>query len=508
MRPAQDTHLTPTLRTMSDPNAAPANSPKPQRHETSEADKAKARKWFKHAETVAATTNYDYAVELYVNGLGIWPDAVDEGLRKLRVVATARKLAGGKPPGFLEASKKSTGGKDFLKSLANALFLFGKDPGNLGHMEAILTSAAKAKLDRVIQWIAPVICESLSGEKKQAEKRYHELSQSMEIGADLAMALNDYQVAVDILQAGLRVAQIWSQHYPDSNESQKAYSRASSKQTIVKGRFGSGETFMESVKDAGKQADIRDRDSAVQSVDRMAEMIAKARKEWDANRELPAKLINLVDLIVKREEDDPENEAIALLEEEYAANSNYTMKLKADDIRMRQMKRHIRRIMAKLQKEPDNDDVRKLYAKYLLKQSRVETEIFKERLEQYPTDMRVRFELATRHFKAGKWDDAIPLFQQAQSDGRHRNESRLYIGRAFYEKNLYTQAVDTLRAAIEQLEVKTDDTAKDLMYWLGRSFEADEQIAEAKRVYGQLIQLDYNFRDARQRLETLSAGGK
>ena len=378
---------------------APGPKPTPQRLETSDADKAKARKWFKHAETVAATKNYDYAIELYVNGLAIWPDAVDEGLRKLRVVATARRLAGGKAAGFIEASKKSTGGKDFLKSLANALFLFGKDPSNLSHMEAILNSAAKAKLDRVVQWIAPVICESLSGEKKQPEKRYHELSQSMEVGADLAMALNDYQVAVDILQAGLRVSQIWSQHYPDSSESQKAYSRASSKQTIVKGRFGSGESFVDSVKDASRQADIRDRDSAVQSVDRMADMIAKARKEWDANRELPAKLINLVDLILKREEDDAENEAIALLEEEYAAHSNYTMKLKADDIRMRQMKRHLRRIIAKLKAEPDNEDVRKLYAKYMAKQTRAEIEIYRERAEKYPTDARVRFQFGLRYFK-------------------------------------------------------------------------------------------------------------
>jgi len=484
---------------------APGPKPTPQRHETPDADKAKARKWFKHAETVAGTKNYDYAVELYVNGLAIWPDAVDEGLRKLRVVATARRLAGGKPAGFIEASKRSTGGKDYLKSLANGLFLFGKDPSNLSHMEAILHAAAKAKLDRVVQWIAPVICEAISNEKKQPEKRYHELCVSMEAGADLAIALNDYQVAVDILQAGLRVAQVWAQHHPDSSESQKAYSRASSMQTIVKGRFGSGESFVDSVKDAGKQADIRDRDSAVQSVDRMADMIAKARREWDANRELPAKLINLVDLILKREEDDAENEAIALLEEEYAAHSNYTMKLKADDIRMRQLKRHLRRIVAKLKSDPDNEDVRRLYAKYLARQARAEIDIYRERLEKYPTDMRVRFELGTRLFKSKQYDEAIPLFQQAQSDGRHRNESKLYLGRCFLEKGFAAQAVDTLRAGIEQLEVKTDETALELNYWMARGLESDGQTAEARKVYGHLIQLDYNFRDARQRLEALSA---
>ncbi len=71
----------------------------------SETGKARARKLFEHALKAEETRNYDYAIELYVNGLASWPDAIDEGLKKLRVVATARKLGGGKPAGFLVTRK-------------------------------------------------------------------------------------------------------------------------------------------------------------------------------------------------------------------------------------------------------------------------------------------------------------------------------------------------------------------------------------------------------------------
>jgi hypothetical protein len=47
--------------------------------------------------------------------------------------------------------------------------------------------------------------------------------------------------------------------------------------------------------------------------------------------------------------------------------------------------------------------------------------------------------------------------------------------------------------------------AFDLNYWLARALEADGAVEEAKRVYGHVIQLDYNFRDARERMEKLVA---
>ena len=490
---------------------APGTEPaKPQRHVTPDAEKDKARKWFKHAKTVGDSKNYDYAIELYVNGLGLWPDAVEEGLRLLRVVATARKLNGGKPAGFLEATKRSTTGKDPIKNLANAYYLFGMDPAALGHMDSILTNASKLKMDGVVHWISPVIVEALTKEKKLPERRYADLCDAMRAASDLSLAFNDSKTAVEILQAALRVAQIWSGHYPDSANAQKAFADASSQQTIVKGRFGSSESFVESVRDAEKQSDLRDKDSQLQlqSVDRMADLVQKARKEWASQPDVPAKLLNLVDLLTKKEEDEPENEAINLLEAEYEARQNYAMKSKADDLRMRQWARSIRRVAAKLKAEPDNEDIKKIYHKHLHRQVRGEIEIYRQRMEQYPSDIRIRFELAKRLFKAKLYDEAIPLFQQTQNEGRHRTESRLHLGRCFIEKGFAAQAVSILSTAMETLENKMDDTAKDLNYWLGRALEADGQIPEAKKAYGQLIQLDYNYRDARARLEAIQSAGR
>ena len=44
-----------------------------------EADMARARKWFGHGRELAEKKNYDYAIESYISGLNFWPEAVEEG---------------------------------------------------------------------------------------------------------------------------------------------------------------------------------------------------------------------------------------------------------------------------------------------------------------------------------------------------------------------------------------------------------------------------------------------
>jgi hypothetical protein len=40
-------------------------------------------------------------------------------------------------------------------------------------------------------------------------------------------------------------------------------------------------------------------------------------------------------------------------------------------------------------------------------------------------------------------------------------------------------------------------------YWLGRAQEANGDQDAARRTYGNLLQMDYNFRDVRARLDNL-----
>ncbi|MEM6853880.1 MAG: hypothetical protein AAF593_05675, partial [Planctomycetota bacterium] len=62
-------------------------------------DPRKARKFFDHAETVAEAKNYDYAIEMYINGLRHDPDNMTRH-EELLDVAKRRKVGGGKKAGL------------------------------------------------------------------------------------------------------------------------------------------------------------------------------------------------------------------------------------------------------------------------------------------------------------------------------------------------------------------------------------------------------------------------
>ncbi len=178
----------------------------PERLVGSEAGRARARKLFDHALKAEESRNYDYALELYVNGLATWPDAIDEGLKKLRVVATARKLNGGKPAGFLVKRKYPTHGKDAATNLNNALHLFGFNPSDLGCMETILQLAAKAHCDAVAQWVAPVLADTYNNAKKLSASRYQTACGAMDAAAELAMKHRNDDGAAEILRSAITTA--------------------------------------------------------------------------------------------------------------------------------------------------------------------------------------------------------------------------------------------------------------------------------------------------------------
>lgn len=462
-----------------------------------------ARKLFAHAKKAEDTRNYDYAIELYVQGLAHWPDAIDEGLKKLRVVATARKMAGGKSSGFMVRRKFPTNGKDAGTNLNNGLRLFGFDPTDLGAIEQLLDLAIKAKCDRVGQWICPILTEALSRAKKLSSNHYQSICDKMLEMGRMARDFGNHDGSMEVFRANVAASQIWHRHHPDSSEAHRAESSASGELTIVKGNFDGAEKFTDSLDDPGRQRDIHDSQKSVTPIDRHQQLIDLARRDWAQNPTIANKLIKLVELLTRTGDDAREKEAIKLLDDEYASSDNYVFRARADDLRVRRMRRERSAVECDLKKRPDDEELKEQLAAHDRRLIEIETRVYRDRLVHYPTDLKLKFELAIRLFRAGQYDEAIPLLQQARSDGRVRTHARLFLGRCFFQKHFYEQAVDVLRQAAEEAPSRTDPLYLDISYWLARSLESSNAADEAKKAYGEIIQVDYNFRDARQRLERL-----
>ena len=463
----------------------------------------RGRRLFAHAKRAEETRNYDYAVELYVQGLEYWPDAIEEGLKKLRVVATARKNAGGKPASFMMKRKLAPSGKNAAADLNRALHVFALDPTDLASMEQVLELSQKAKCDRVAQWMCPIVTDTLNRTKKLSSSHYlAQCNRMLDLGR-MAREFRNYEGALEIFRANVAAAQIWRRHHPDSSDAHRAESDASGELAIVKGRFDSAADFTESLEGRERQQEIQDSDRTTHTVDRHQQLVDSALRDWEQNRNVPNKLLKVVDLLTRTEDEVREKEAVKLLEDEYAASSNYVFRRKADDIRMRRAARGRRMMLGELKRAPDDDELRERLAAHDRRQIELELRIFTERLKHYPTDLGLKYELGLRLFRLGRYDEAIPLFQQARADGRVRLESRLFLGRCFFQKHFYDQAVDVLRQGAEESPSRSAPVYLELTYWLARAFESTGARDDARKAYGEIIQTEYNFRDARLRLEKL-----
>ena len=135
-----------------------------------------------------------------------------------------------------------------------------------------------------------------------------------------------------------------------------------------------------------------------------------------------------------------------------------------------------------------------------------ELEVFAERAANYPTDLSLKFELGRRQLMAGKIDEAIASLQQAQRDPKRRIHAMSLLGQAFARKGWYREAVDTYKRALE-LE-PSEDRAKELHYNVADCLQTMGENQQALDHYSRVAQLDYNYKDVRERIEKLRQTAK
>ncbi len=469
------------------------------RFETSEEDKKKARKWFTRARELGDKRQYDYAVEYYVNGLEFWPDAVEDALKPLHGCAVARKQSGGKKPGLKDSLKRSMSDKDEKQAFLNACWLFGHDPDNLSYLEGMVKTACQLDTVNAAMWAAGIFKKALESNAKSTAKNCANFVKYVEEFGDRASDRDDHEIALAAFEFCIEAMTIWRRRAPKDDKVEKAQRDMSTKLTILKGKYVKGESFQDSVRDTDKQKDLHDLERSVQSDDRVEDLIERAEAAYKNAPDDHRNLTHLVEILTRRDDEADEKKAIAHLVDAYKRTSAYRWKQRAEDIRIRQLTRKARNLA-----KAGNEEALKMHKAEQLK---FELGVYKDRVAQYPTDLRLKFEYGVRLFNAGRYDDAIPFFQTARSDPKNRAACEMYLGRCFYRKTFYSQAIETLSAAIEGQEFGGEEISKGLHYWLGRAQEDSGDAVNAKKTYGKILQMDYNYRDVRVRLEGLPADG-
>ena len=128
-----------------------------------------------------------------------------------------------------------------------------------------------------------------------------------------------------------------------------------------------------------------------------------------------------------------------------------------------------------------------------------------KRVEKFPTDPALRFEMGVFYFQAGKIGEAIQEFQKAQGNQQKRIAAMNYLAQCFAKRKMNDLAAKTLQGAIKE-KLLFDDEKKELIYNLGCVFEAMGKKEDAIEQFKLIYETDIGYKDVAAKVDAYYAG--
>ena len=444
---------------------------------------AKAKTFFERAQKLAWSNSFDYAIEMYIEGIKLAPDNVELGHEKLRETAIIRQVKGGKKPSMVEKVKVLRG-KTAIGKLINAEMLFAKDPDNLSYAEHILKAACQADLKNTVKWIADLMFEANSASRKPSFNIYLQLKEAYS--------------KIELFDRALAALSRAYKMKPNDAELADEYKRLSAELTVSRGKYDQGGDFRKSIKDRESQEKMYAQDRVIKTEDYRITALNDARTEYERDTQLPKNIYNLADKLADMQDDTSVLEAVKLLEKAFEEKTDFSFKQRANEIRIKHTKRKIRKLKSL---KPNSADSQLLKLNKAL--IAIEFEHYRLCVENYPTDAKYKYEYGLRLLKGEKYDGALPMFQEAQKDPRYRIHAMDKIGLCFFQKGWFTDAIDIFNRAIDEHELKDDKIAKELRYNLAGALVQDSQKEKALDIYRKIAQIDFAYRDVSERVDKI-----
>jgi len=449
---------------------------------------ARAKSFFDKARKVAETNNFDYAIDLYLQGLRYSPDALEEGHLPLCELALHRQGSGGKKPSMVEKMKRLRG-KTPLEQMLNAEYLFAKDPEHLPSAEEMLKGAVAGGYKKTANWIANLVFQTNNAAKKPSVKTYILLKDSY-------AALGQFDKAVAACQCASRLR-------PEDGTLADEFKNLSAELTMARGKYDKEGDFRKAIKNREEQEKLHAQAGVVKTEDYRITAVKDARKKIAQNPDLPANIFGLADALSDLENDKDENDAIALLENTYKNKKDFSFQQRAGLLRIKQLRRKIREAKTALETNPDDAQTKGALERLSAQLNNAELEHYRLCVKNYPTNLGAKFDYAIRLVRDEQYNEAIPLLQEAQKDPRRKIAAANKIGFCFLMKGWLADAIDVFTKAVESYELKDDATGKELRYNLACAYEQQGDTEKALEIYRKIAQFDFAYKDVSQRVDKL-----
>jgi tetratricopeptide (TPR) repeat protein len=198
--------------------------------------------------------------------------------------------------------------------------------------------------------------------------------------------------------------------------------------------------------------------------------------------ESPAPYLELAEIYAGQERYKDAEEVLAKAYQ--LAGEDPDIREKWEDARLR----HLRQEIAQCE---DTAAQRELRTQYFAE----ETEVWKNRVARYPSNLAFRYELGYRYLLSKRYGDAIGELQVAKADPRKRGLCLLALGQCFQQIKQYRLAKSHYESAVEEIPERDADNRKRALYLAGRLALALNDVDAAQSHLSVLAGVDFGYRD-------------
>ena len=452
-----------------------------------------ARLLFTKANEAAQRENLDYAIALFNQVLEKEPGFFD--CRKaLRAAQLQRAGSGG---GFLKkmwgsassspqvAKARMALNKNPAEAMAIAEQILNGDPNSSAAHRLIVEAANALELPQTAVMSLDTLVKNSPKDKNLAIEFAHAVGTT---GGDTGSA---ERILAELLR-----------NLPNDGELNQALKDLSARKTLDQGGYNALEggqgSYRDILKDRQQATSLEQEKRVVKSEDVTERLIGEdeARLKTEPNN---LKVVRrLAELYTQKKQFERALELYERIKNSEMGNDPSLERAIADTI--------VRRFDAQLEQlDPAAPDYTEQSAKLQAEKLNFQVTECQKRVEKYPTDLAIRFEMGQFYFQTGKITEAIQEFQKAKNNPHKGLAAMNYLAQCYAKKKMFDMAARMLQSAIKEKPV-FDEEKKDLVYNLGCVLESmgkkEEAIEQLKLIY----EMDIGYKDVAAKVDAFYAG--
>ena len=452
-----------------------------------------ARSLYTRGMEALAHDNLDYAITLLNQVLETEPGFYD--CRKALRDAQFRKAGAGGRGIFKKmwsgagnspqiAKAKMALGKNPAEAMAVAEQILNADPNSSAAHRIIVDAGTALELPRTVAMSYETLAKNSPKDKALAIEFAHAVS-----------AIGEGSRAEKILMDLMR-------ELPGDGDLRTALKDLSARKTMDEGGYaalaGGGGSYRDILKDKKEATSLEQEKRVQRSEDVTERLMAEYETRLETEPNNTKLLRSLAELYTQKKQFDRALELYERVKQSDMGNdpsldqSIAATIVKRFDFQLEQLNPF----------EPENAaQVEKLKAEKLAYQ----VAECQKRVEKYPTDLAIRYEMGVLYFQTGKIGEAIQEFQKAQGNPYKRLAAMSHLAQCFARRKMFDLAARTLQNAIKE-KPSFDEEKKDLIYNLGIVFEAMGKKEEAIEQFKQIYEMDAGYKDVSAKVDAYYAG--